>query len=311
MHRSTENSNASTSSTNISIGTASWTDPTLIASKRFYPPGCTSAEARLRFYASQFPLVEVDSSYYAMPSASNSALWVERTPDDFTFNIKAFRLFTGHQTDRTKLPKDIQAALPPSDKKNLYYKDTPGEVLRELWRRYIEAIMPLRDAGKLGAVHFQFAPWVLNNDDGRAHVEHCADVMEGFTLAAEFRHKSWFSEKSRDATLAMERDRGLVNVVVDEPNTATNSIPAVWEITNPDLALVRLHGRNHETWNIKEATAASSRFNYDYSDEELGELAEHIREVSKRVAKIHVVFNNNFEDQGQRNAKSLAVILGA
>ena len=110
----------------IAVGTASWTDPTLIASKRFYPNGCTSAEARLRFYASQFPLVEVDSSYYAMPSASNSVLWVERTPPHFTFNIKAFRLFTGHQTDRTKLPKDIQAALPPSDKKNLYYKDTPG-----------------------------------------------------------------------------------------------------------------------------------------------------------------------------------------
>jgi uncharacterized protein YecE (DUF72 family) len=104
----------------IHIGTASWTDPTLIASKRFYPPGCTSAEARLRFYATQFPLVEVDSSYYAMPSASNSVLWAARTPAHFTFNIKAFRLFTGHQADRTKLPKDIQAALPPSDRKNLY-----------------------------------------------------------------------------------------------------------------------------------------------------------------------------------------------
>jgi uncharacterized protein YecE (DUF72 family) len=80
----------------IAVGTASWTDPTLIASKRFYPPGCTSAEARLRFYATQFPLVEVDSSYYAMPSGSNSVIWVERTPEHFTFNIKAFRLFTGH-----------------------------------------------------------------------------------------------------------------------------------------------------------------------------------------------------------------------
>lgn len=101
----------------IFVGTASWTDPTLIASRRFYPAGCTSAEARLRFYATQFPLVEVDSSYYAMPSASNSVLWVERTPAHFTFNVKAFRLFTGHQTDRAKLPKDIQAALPASDKK--------------------------------------------------------------------------------------------------------------------------------------------------------------------------------------------------
>lgn len=295
----------------IAIGTASWTDPTLIASKRFYPPGCTSAEARLRFYATQFPLVEVDSSYYAMPSATNSALWVERTPEHFTFNIKAFRLFTGHQTDRTKLPKDIQAALPASDKKNLYYKDTPGEILRELWRRYIEAIDPLRQSGKLGAVHFQFAPWVVNNDDGRAHVEHCADVMEGLTLATEFRHKSWFSDKATEATLAMERGRGLVNVVVDEPNTAANSIPAVWEVTNKNLALIRLHGRNHGTWNIKDAAAASSRFNYDYNDDELGELAGRIQEIAKHVERTHVVFNNNFENQGQRNAKTLIGILGA
>lgn len=99
----------------IATGTASWTDPTLIASKRFYPSGCTSAEARLRFYATQFPLVEVDSSYYAMPSASNSVLWAERPPAHFTFNIRAFRLFTGHQTDRAKLPTDIQAALPASE----------------------------------------------------------------------------------------------------------------------------------------------------------------------------------------------------
>jgi len=294
----------------IFVGTASWTDPTLIASKRFYPADCTSAEARLRFYATQFPLVEVDSSYYAMPSASNSVLWVERTPAHFTFNIKAFRLFTGHQTDRAKLPKDIQAALPASDRKNLYYKDTPGEVLRELWRRYIEALGPLRQAGKLGAVHFQFAPWVVNNDDGRAHVEHCADVMEGFTLAAEFRHKSWFSEKARESTLAMERERRFVNVVVDEPNTTANSIPAVWEVTNPGLALIRLHGRNHETWNIKGATSASSRFNYDYNDEELGDLAGPIGEIAKRVERTHVVFNNNWEDQGQRNAKTLMQILG-
>lgn len=294
----------------ISVGTASWTDPTLIASKRFYPPGCTSAEARLRFYATQFPLVEVDSSYYAMPSASNSVLWVERTPARFTFNIKAFRLFTGHQTDRSKLPKDIQAALPASDKKNLYYKDTPGEILRELWRRYIEAIEPLKRAGKLGAVHFQFAPWVVNNSEGRAHVEHCADVMEGFTLAAEFRHKSWFSEKARESTLAVERERGFVNVVVDEPNTTANSIPAVWEVTNPGLSLIRLHGRNHETWNIKGAASASSRFNYDYTDDELRELAGRINEIAKHVERTHVVFNNNYEDQGQRNARTLIEILG-
>lgn len=160
-------------------------------------------------------------------------------------------------------------------------------------------------------MHFQFAPWVVNNDDGRAHVEHCADMMEGFTLAAEFRHKSWFSDKARDTTLAMERERGFVNVVVDEPNTSPNSVPPVWEVTNASLALIRLHGRNHQTWNIKDAAAASSRFNYDYNNDELGELASSIRDIERNVERTHVVFNNNWEDQGQRNARTLMTILGA
>ena len=296
----------------IKVGTASWTDPTLIKSKRFYPPGCSSAEARLRFYTTQFPLVEVDSSYYAMPSASNSVLWAERTPDDFTFNIKAFRLFTGHQTDRAMFPKDMQAALPQNGKKNLYYRQVPGDVLQELWRRYLEAIEPLRTAGKLGAVHFQFAPWMVNNAEGRKHVEHCADVMDGYTVAVEFRHESWFADAERTArTLAFERERRLVNVIVDEPQGPPNSIPAVWKVTNDDLALLRLHGRNHATWNIQGATASSARFNYDYDDDELDGLATQIYEISQAVAQTHVVFNNNFEDQGQRNAKTLMNMLGA
>ncbi|WP_321818395.1 MULTISPECIES: DUF72 domain-containing protein [unclassified Paraburkholderia] len=295
----------------IRVGTASWTDPTLIKSKRFYPPGCSSAEARLRFYASQFPLVEVDSSYYSMPSASNSALWVDRTPAGFTFNIKAFRLFTGHQTPRDMFPKDMQPALPQNGKKNLYYKDIPEDIRSELWRRYFEAIAPLAIAGKLGAVHFQFAPWITSGPEGRAHVEHCADVADSRVLmAVEFRNKSWFDTAHAPSTLALERDRRLINVIVDEPQGSANSIPAVWEITNPELAVVRLHGRNHETWNIKEATAASDRFNYDYHNDELSDLSSRILEVAGVVARTHVVFNNNYEDQGQRNARTLMGILG-
>jgi uncharacterized protein YecE (DUF72 family) len=290
----------------IKVGTASWTDPTLIKSKRFYPAGCSSAEARLRFYASQFSLVEVDSSYYAMPRASNAVLWAERTPADFTFNIKAFRLFTGHQTDRAMFPRDVQSALPQNGKRNLYYRQVPGDVLQELWRRYLEAIEPLRAAGKLGAVHFQFAPWMINNAKGRKHVEHCADVMEGYTVAVEFRHESWFADAGRTArTLEFERERRLVNVIVDEPQGAANSIPAVWEVTNEDLALLRLHGRNHATWNIAGSVASSQRFNYDYNDDELAGLATQIYEISRAVAKTHVVFNNNYEDQGQRNARTM------
>jgi len=134
--------------------------------------------------------------------------------------------------------------------------------------------------------------------------------MAGYTMAVEFRHESWFADAERAArTLAFERERGLVNVIVDEPQGAANSIPAVWEVTNDDLALLRLHGRNHATWNIQGATASSARFNYDYNDHELDGLATQIYEISQAVAQTHVVFNNNYEDQGQRNARTVDAML--
>ena len=292
--------------TQVTVGTASWTDKSLIASKRFYPRGCNSAEDRLRFYASQFPLVEVDSSYYAMPSEQNSVLWAQRTPADFTFNVKAFRLFTGHQTAPASLPKDIAEALGPIEKKNVYYKDMPADLLDAMWARYRSAIEPLRAAGKLGAVLFQFAPWVAFHPKNREHIEECQRRLEGLQLAVEFRNKSWFEGKHRDMTLDFESERGLVNVIVDEPNTTTNSIPPVWEVTVPALAIVRLHGRNQETWNVK-GDAASQRFNYDYTDQELKDFTRKISDLPADLSQ--VVFNNNYEDQGQRNAKTLISML--
>jgi uncharacterized protein YecE (DUF72 family) len=270
----------------------------------------SSAEARLRYYASRFPLVEVDSSYYAMPSAATTQLWAERTPNDFVMNVKAFRLFTGHQTSPTVLHKDIRAALPASTKSSLYYRDLPAEIVDELWRRFIEALAPLRAAGRLGLVHFQFAPWLLRDAAARAHVRLCVERMAGHTLSVEFRQRSWFDgEHAIASTLAFERELGVVHTVVDGPQGFANSVPAVWEATHPKYALVRLHGRNADTWNIKGARDSSERFNYDYSDAELGELAQQVTRLAAQAATTHVVFNNNMEDQGQRNAAALAQFL--
>ena len=294
----------------VLIGTASWSSKTLVDSARFYPPGVSSAEARLRYYASRFPLVEVDSSYYAMPLPATAQMWAERTPDDFTMNVKAFRLFTGHQTSPAVLPKDIRAALPPSRKANLYLRDVPGEIVDELWRRFIEALMPLRGAGKLGLVHFQFPPWLLRNAEGHAHVRKCVERMAGHTVSVEFRHQSWFAdERACGSTLALERELGVVHTVVDGPQGFSNSVPALWEITHPRHALLRLHGRNTATWNISGASDSSERFNYDYPDAELGALAQQVERLAAQAVTMHVVFNNNMEDQGQRNATSLSALL--
>ena len=293
---------------NILIGTASWTDKTLIDCGRFYPKEAKSAEARLRYYATQFPMVEVDSSYYGMPTPANAQLWAQRTPEGFVFNIKAFRLFTGHQTSPDVLHKDLQQALGPGVPKMLYYRNVPAEILDELWRRFGEALEPLRQAGKLGAVHFQFAPWLLRNRAGQAHVEECVRRMAGYLLSVEFRNGTWFDGAAMDKTVAFERELGVVHTIVDSPQGFANCVPCVWEVTHPELALVRLHGRNQATWNIK-SSAASSRFDYWYSREELAALKPEIFKIAHKARKVHVVFNTNYEDQGQASARLLRQVL--
>ena len=290
---------------NIRIGTASWTDKSLVDSGKFYPSAVTSAEDRLRFYASQFPLVEVDSSYYAIPTPTTAQLWSERTPPAFRFNVKAFRLFTLHQTAPAALPKDIREALPDPTRKNVYYNDVPAELRNELWKLFRDAMGPLRAVGKLKALHFQFAPWVAFHRDNFAHIERCQEELEGFQLAVEFLNKTWFEGKHAESTLRFERDRGLTNVIVDEPQGIGNYIPSIWEVTTPGLAIIRMHGRNHATWNQKGFKSSAERFNYDYNSEELQDMAERIHRLAPHVKELQVVLNNNYEDQGQRNGKEL------
>jgi uncharacterized protein YecE (DUF72 family) len=293
----------------ILVGTASWTDKTLIACGRFYPKGATTAEARLRHYAAQFPIVEVDSSYYAMPTPATAQLWAERTPNGFVMNVKAFRIFTGHQTEPKVLHADLRTALAGFDRPRLFYRELPAEIATELWRRFREALLPLAAAGRLGLVHFQFPPWVTCGAAGRAQVEHCVERMAGHELSVEFRHRSWFDAGNDVATLAFLRELGVTHTVVDGPQGFANSVPAVWEATNPRYALLRLHGRNAATWNVKGATSASDRFNYDYPESELAELVPKIGRLALTAMRTHVIFNNNMEDQGQRNARSVTDLL--
>jgi uncharacterized protein YecE (DUF72 family) len=210
------------------------------------------------------------------------------------------------------LPKDIQQALAGSvlaGKRTLYDRDLPAELRDELWRRFLEALLPLAGAGRLGLVHFQFPPWLLRNREGHAVVRHCAERIGSHTVGVEFRNATWFgSERAIASTLAFERELGVVHTVVDGPQGFANSVPALWEATDERVALVRLHGRNAATWN-KRTQSASERFDYDYRDGELADLATPIHQLAARVATTHVVFNNNMEDQGQRNARTLTALL--
>lgn len=172
------------------VGTASWSEKTLLDCGKFYPPTAKTPEARLRFYASQFNLVEVDTSYYAIPAVATAQHWAERTPPGFVFNVKAFSLFTGQWTSTDVLPKDIKEALGPGWR--MIYKDMGVEVLEELWKRFVACLVPLQVNGKLGLVHFQFPPKVVRHPVAMAHIEHCVEHLPGHTLSIEFRHPSWW-----------------------------------------------------------------------------------------------------------------------
>ena len=294
----------------ILIGTASWTDPTLVKDGHFYPPGVTSAEDRLRFYAGQFPIVEVDSTYYFPPSERNAVLWIERTPKDFTFNIKAYSLLTNHPTKRESIYKDLQPDVPDEleDKKNLYREQLPDPLVEEVWQRFHDALMPLHSAGKLGAVLFQFPQWFVIGRKNKDYVLECADRLKDFRIAVEFRHKTWMEDRNVEETLSFLEEHDLPFVCVDMPQGFDSSIPPVATATAKDLALVRFHGRDTKVW-AKKNVSASERFRYHYSKDELQEWVPRIRELSTNARETHVLMNNCYRDFAVNNARELGDLL--
>ena len=293
----------------IRIGTCSWTDPSLIRSGTFYPPSAGKAEARLAYYASQFDTVEVDSSYYSMPSRRNSTLWAERTPEDFLFDMKAFRLFTQHPTPPQAIPADIRGALPQSlrTKERLYFRDLPKELLQALWAQFEDALMPLDSAGKLGIVLFQFPPWFHPGVPQMDHILTCKERLVSHQLAVEFRNNLWLSEQNREATLSFLRENGLAFVCVDEPQGFKSSVPPI-AATTADVGVVRFHGRKAETWE-KKNVSPTERFDYYYSDGELSTWVGRIKDCAAEATDVHVLFNTNNGDQGVVNARLMAKLL--
>jgi uncharacterized protein YecE (DUF72 family) len=228
----------------VRIGTCGWTDPTLIKAGTFYPPGVNTAEERLRFYASQFPIVEVDSTYYALPRQDQAGLWVERTPAEFTFNVKAYGLLTQHPTQAKALPKDLREAILPEHqgKQRIYPNHLTPEGMEEVWHRFHEALLPLDSAAKLGTILLQFPEWFVPNMENRAYLESVHAKLPGYQLAVEFRNKMWMeSEKDQHRTLEFLRANGLALVNLDMPQGFKSSLPATAEVTDPKLAMVRMH----------------------------------------------------------------------
>jgi uncharacterized protein YecE (DUF72 family) len=292
----------------ILIGTASWTDRTLIKDGHFYPPEAKTAEARLRYYADQFPIVEVDSTYYFPPSEKNSVLWIERTPKDFTFNVKAYSLLTNHPTRPDSIYKDLQLPEELADKKNLYREQLPDAIVDEVWQRFRDALMPLHSAGKLGAVLFQYPQWFVIGRKNKDYILECADRLKEFRIAVEFRHKTWLEERNVDETLSFLSDHDLPYVSVDMPQGFDSSLPPIAAATADDIAMVRFHGRDRKAW-AKKNVSASERFRYEYSEAELSEWVPKIKDVSGQARETHVLMNNCYRDFAVNNARQLGDLL--
>jgi len=294
---------------NIFYGTSSWTDPTLVKSKAFYPADAGNPEKRLRFYAEHFPLVEVDASFYALPSERNARLWAERTPAHFVFNVKAFGLMTQHAVNTKSLPEPIRDMLPAetASKARVYPRDLPRDALDAVWDMFAGALQPLADAGKLGAILYQFPQWFAASRDNVAYLRELAERSPA-QPAIEFRGAGWMKEGKQERTLGLLREIGATYVVVDEPQGFKTSVPPVVAATSPDLAMIRFHGHNAENWE-KRGISAAERFKYLYDEDELRKWVAPARELAGEAQQLHVLMNNCYADYGVRNAAQFAELL--
>lgn len=288
----------------IQVGTSSWTDPTLLKSG-WYPKDVKTAEQRLAFYAEQFSIVEVDSSYYGMPSERNAGLWVDRTPAHFTFDIKAFALLTQHPAQVRGLPTDLREDI-PEGKSRVYAKDLPASVIDEVWERFRSALMPLHSAGKLGAVFFQFPEWFVPSNANLDYLETLPARLPDYQIAVEFRRGTWMDPAERaDRTLTRLEELGLAYVAVDMPQGFDSSLPPTATATSDRLAVVRFHGRNTQNWERKGITTAE-RFDYLYSKKQLEPWVSKLKSLAGEAKQVHVLFNNCYGDKAVRNAKQMA-----
>ena len=296
----------------VRIGTASWTDPTMTAAGVFYPPDASTAEDRLVFYANQFPIVEVDATYYALPARRTGELWLERTPPEFTFDIKAHALMTGQPSEVSRLPKDIREEMPAEliDKKRVYARDLPSEIEDEIWARFMDGIEPLRSSGKLGAVFLQYPRWFFPTGESRDEILRARERLGDTPFAVELRHASWFNDKNRERTLGFFEKYEIPLVMVDAPPGTKSSLPPMAAVTSERLAVVRFHGRRTETWE-QSGIPVVERFRYLYDAEQLSEWVPRIQEAARKVPEVHVLMNNCYANYGTTNAREIADLLAA
>jgi uncharacterized protein YecE (DUF72 family) len=289
------------------LGITAWTQASLDGV--LYPPTAKSAEERLRYYASRFPITEVDSTFYHPPADRTSESWVARTPPGFLFDVKAYRLLTQHPTPPAELWRDLRDALPPelAAKATIYARDLPPELLAEALRRFGTALEPMRASGRLGLVLFQLPRYVYPSRASFEYLDWVANQLEGIRVGIEFRQQRWMDDEHRQETIDFLTQHHLVYVCVDEPQGFASSVPPV-AVATADIAEVRFHGRNAELWEARNISPAA-RHRYNYRRQELAEWVAKIKQLHDQGRPVHVLFNNCDGGFCVGNARTLARLL--
>jgi uncharacterized protein YecE (DUF72 family) len=288
----------------ILVGTASWSDPGFVA--RWYPKGMRAHE-RLGWYAQHFEMVEVNSTFYSAPDVRMTERWCASTPDAFTFDVKLHQLFSFHSTPAKLLPPDLQRRAVTDAKGKLKVAPVFQEALMKI---FLRSMSILRDAGKLGVLLLQLSPAFSPRKHELSELEPLIDLLRDYRFAIEFRNRNWAVGEQLSLTIDFLREHRVIFVNVDAPAAEHFTImPAdLDEITNPCVAYLRLHGRNPEAY-LKGKTVAA-RFDYNYSDQEIDDVADRTRKLAKEAKEVHVVFNNNNLDYAPRAASRLRAALG-
>jgi uncharacterized protein YecE (DUF72 family) len=262
----------------VRIGTCSWADQGLLDS--WYPRGVSTAEKRLRYYGERFDVVEVDSPYYALPDPAVTERWARRTPDDFTFHVKASAAMTWHD----------------------------GEPTDYAFRAFRASLEPLELSGKLRGVLLQYHPRFTKSAAAKAELSRAPERLAPLVPLVEFRHRSWTDDGERADTLAFLEAAGLAFVSLDSPRTRASNVSPTIAATTHRVAYVRFHGRNAQTWNIRGGIAAD-RFDWLYTAEELAEWVEPLARLADEADEVYAMFNNNRDDFAPRSAQILRGLL--
>jgi uncharacterized protein YecE (DUF72 family) len=300
----TKRSSGKTEARKILVGTASWSDPGFV--ERWYPKKMPAGE-RLQWYAQHFKMVEVNSTFYSVPEPKMVERWCAATPGDFTFDVKLHQLFSFHSTPAKLLPPDLQKLAETNPKGNV--KWTP-ELQEALLGTFLRSMSIFRDARKLGVLLLQLSPAFSPRKHQLTELQPLIDMLGGYDLAIEFRNRNWAVGDQLESTIDFVRKRRAVFVNVDAPVSDHFMVmPSdVDQVTNSDVAYLRLHGRNEKAYITGRTVAA--RFDYDYSESEIAEVAQRSRKLAKEARELHVIFNNNNLDYAPLAALRLRKALG-